>query len=376
MRSSPEIAFLFIGGEHHVAHLAPVAAAISLKRRDICVTCYCADVRTHAALDAVARAMGAGKMRVVRMSPPRASGLLARLMHRASAAKGPMLAKIRWMVRDAVAIVAPERTSAALRWMGWRRPLIHVRHGAGDRVLKSEARLTAFDLVLVAAQKYVDRVVALGVDRAKVRAVGYVKLDYLRHVPVPDQPLFDNDRPVVVYNPHFDGSVSSLGIAKEVIARFAGQDRYNLVFAPHVRAFEDADADERVAWEALAVPGKVRIDLGSPMLFNMAYMRAGDLYLGDVSSQLYEFLVEPRPAVFLNPHGVDWAQDPAYIGWKLGEVAGGADDVLDAVDRAIAREPERARAQARAMADAFGDYEGAIERAADAIIEQLFPVAR
>ena len=36
------------------------------------------------------------------------------------------------------------------------------------------------------------------------------------------------------------------------------------------------------------------------------YVRAASLYIGDASSQVYEFLERPRPCIFVNCHGVEW----------------------------------------------------------------------
>jgi len=260
--------------------------------------------------------------------------------------------------------------SAALRWLGWRRPLVHFRHGAGDRAPSSEARLKAFDAIFVPGQKDIERAVAQGLDRKRLSAIGYVKMDYLQALPAGSR-LFDNHRPTVLYNPHFDPALSSIGIARDVIARFREQERYNLVFAPHVRAFENLDRAARAQWLELAVPGHIAVDLDSPRLFDMTYSRSADLYLGDMSSQLYEFIATPRPVAFINAHDVSWQDDPRYAGWHLGEVASGADDVLAAVDRAFERHSGMIQRQTEAVAFAFGRYDGAIKRASHLLLHTL-----
>lgn len=366
-----DLAVLFIGGAHQVLHLAPVAAEISRLRPDLAVSCICADAEVEAALGEVRRRMAAPRLDIRRLAPPWPARLAARLTGRASAAKIPLLAAIRWRARRASAIIVPERTSAALRRLGWRRPLIHFRHGAGDRAPRSERRLSAFDLIVVPGEKDVARAVAQGIDKARLRAAGYVKLDYLDRAPGGSGPIFDNGRPTVLYNPHFDPEVSSLGIARAVIARFAGQDRYNLIYAPHVRAAENMTPGDRATWTALAVPDRIIVDLGSPRSFDMSYAAAADLYLGDMSSQLYEFLSRPRPVAFIDAHGADWRGDPRYAGWHLGEVADGVDAVLDTVDRAFASHPHVAARQAEAVAFAFGDYRGAIARAARIVLDAV-----
>ncbi len=366
-----DIVFVFIGGVHQVVHLAPVAAEVSRLRPDLDIHCFCADGETTAALREVRERMDAPKLVVRQLATPWWARVAAQLARRRAAAKGGLLAAVRWQARRARAIVVPERTSAALRWMSWGRPLVHFRHGAGDRAPRSEARLNAFDLIVVPGEKDIARAVSQGIGRVRLRSAGYVKLDYLDLTGNASERVFDNDRPTVLYNPHFDADLSSLGIARAVIARFAAQDRYNLIYAPHVRVAEDMSSGERAGWTALAVPGRIIVDLGSPRLFDMSYTQSADLYLGDMSSQLYEFLIRPRPVAFIDAHDADWRGDPRYAGWSLGEVATDADAVLDAIDRAFANHGAVAARQTEAVAFAFGDYRGAIGRAAAIVLEAV-----
>jgi hypothetical protein len=368
MKEKIDLAFVFIGGVHQVLHLAPVAAEISRRLPATSVHCLCADDETCAALREVA---GSGGMKVTKIEPSLLARLLARVPGRYSARKGPLLMQVRWRARHACAIVVPERTSARLRAMGWRRPLIHFRHGAGDRAPSSEKRLRAFDLIVVPGEKDIERALAQGVERQRLRVAGYVKLDYLHAQPPTSGALFDNGRPTVLYNPHFDPAASSLGLAREVIAAFRAQQRYNLVFAPHVRAVENLSSTGRQELQALAVPGRIIVDLGSPDLFNMRYAQAADLYLGDMSSQLYEFIARPRPVAFINAHGVAWRDNPRYAGWHLGEVAEGAGDVMEIIDRAFANHSSKVLRQEQAVMHAFGEYRGATARAADILMEYL-----
>lgn len=371
MSFPPEVCFLFIGGTHQIYHLAPVAAEISRRCSGLSVRCICTDAEAETVLRGIATRMAADSLAITQMPMSWLAKLAIRSTGRKSAAKGPILAAIRWKARHSRAVIVPERTSAALRKMGWRRLLIHFRHGAGDRAPASEKRLNAFDLIVVPGEKDIKRAVEQGIAPSRLRVGGYVKLDYLRIAPPAAERLFDNGLPVVMYNPHFDPRISSLGIARAVIKRFCEQDRYNLVFAPHVRGVEDMSAAERDSLLSLAIPGRILVDLGSPSLFDMRYTQAADLYLGDMSSQLYEFLSRPRPVAFVNAHAADWQSDPRYAGWHLGEVADSPDTVMAAIDRAFAGHPQKVEAQADAVKFAFGEYEGAIGRAADILIAAL-----
>lgn len=368
-----EIVFLFIGGSHQVYHLAPVAAELARLLPERRVVCLSSDPATTREILSVREGLDAPGLRVETVSVPLWGRCLAALRRRRSALKQPLLFGLRHRLARAAAVITPERTSGKLRRMGLRDvPMIHFRHGGGDRATASDDRFRAFDLVVVAGEKHVRHAIeTIGLPPARVRAAGYVKLDYLTRAGRDIAPPFAGARPVVLYNPHFDPALSSLPVAAEVVAAFARQDRYDLIVAPHIRAAENMAAGERARWQALAAPGRIVVDLDSPALVDMTHILAADVYLGDVSSQVYEFLARPRPVAFLNHHRVAWAGDPRYAGWELGEVCETADGAVAAVDRAVAGHAARVEAQRRAVAWAFGEIGGAARRGAEIVAEAI-----
>ena len=68
----------------------------------------------------------------------------------------------------------------------------------------------------------------------------------------------------------------------------------------------------------------------------MSYVRAADIYLGDVSSQVYEFLKNPRPCVFLNAHRCAWEGNPNFAHWQAGPVIETIERLDEALDQAVA----------------------------------------
>src|SRR3546814_15777150 len=74
-----------------------------------------------------------------------------------------------------------------------------------------------------------------------------------------------------------------------------------------------------------------------------SYTAAADIYPGDTSIQVVEFLMQPRPCVFLDPLGVDWHDAPAYAMWAAGEVVTDI-DVPDAARARAAALPGRCAA--------------------------------
>ena len=151
----------------------------------------------------------------------------------------------------------------------------------------------------------------------KYAVTGYPKFDYCNTNT--QRQLFKNDRPVILYNPHFDKEVSSWDSwGLKILEYFYQQNHYNLIFAPHCNLFRMRSANI-IPKKYFSAP-HLWLDLGSENSVNMTYSQAADIYLGDVSSQVYEFLLQPRPCLFLNPHRIQWQDNENYLCWNLGPV--------------------------------------------------------
>lgn len=364
------LAFPLIGGPHQVFHTAPVAAALSAAWPEASVAVLASDPRSLRLAERAAAFYPGARLQLDLLAPSAPGELAVRLTGKRAASKLPLLWRNRRRLQRFDAIVVPECTSVYLRRMGVGSPrLICIPHGAGDRAVSFEPRFRRFDRVLVAGGKTARRMIESGVPAERVETVGYPKAGLVRRMAARPPKLFENGRPVVLYNPHFRRSLSSLASARSILADFAAQDRFNLIFAPHIRASEEASPAERREWESLAVPGRIIVDLGSDRLVDMTYPAAAHIYLGDVSSQVYEFLLSPRPCVFVDAHSVDWRPDPDYAFWRLGEVASPA-GALAAVARAPSRHGEYLAAQREAIAETFGDQTDPAARAARAIMRE------
>lgn len=373
MRTLREVAFLFIGGPHQVFHLAPVAAEFSKIATEARVVCLYSDPRTRAALEQVTLAMPGSHMAIERIELPAWAKVASALLRRRSLRKIPELMAVSRRLRGTHAIVTPERTSAALRHLGHRDTLmIHFRHGAGDRLVRSEKRLRSFDLIAVHGEKYVHRAMNQhGIPAERLRVAGYVKLDFLTMLAARRRQLFPNDRPIILYNPHFERGQSSWQDARAIIEAVRSDGRYNLIVAPHLRLAENMPAQEIAFWKSFEDAERIIVDFDSLRLVDMTYTRAADIYLGDVSSQIYEFLAYPRPVVFFNSHCVAWRDNPHYACWALGEVADDAVGLMCAIDNARENHADVEEAQHQAVLEAFGPFRGAIARGARIIADAL-----
>ena len=283
------------------------------------------------------------------------------------------------------ALVVAEKTTALLktRYGLHDLKLIHTRHGAGDRAIGFNNASASFDFVLVSGPKIRDRLLAeTELTEDQLAMVGYPKFDLLKPKMLPEK-LRGNGRPTILYNPHVSPHLSSwYRDGRTVLDYFLDHPEYNLIFAPHVMLFERKVAVS-IDRMRLAFPGKIdrkysdapniHVDLGSAASTDMSYTQAADIYLGDVSSQIYEFLRTPRPCIFLNSQSVAYQGDPNYLHWSAGQVLSGPSELDQALADAVAN-PERFRAIQRRL---FGESI-ALEltpsslRAAQAIVQYLW----
>jgi hypothetical protein len=117
----------------------------------------------------------------------------------------------------------------------------------------------------------------------------------------------------------------------------------------------------------------IRIDLDGPALSDMTYTSAADVYIGDVSSQVYEFVAyRERPCVFLDAHGVDWRTDENFRMWRMGPVLDSIDALSGALANIQSTRAAHADAQHALVAETFSITDApAGRRGAKAIVELL-----
>lgn len=377
----PRVAFLFNAQAHQILHGITTAEALAVGWRAN-VDILSASAAHLDLARALTRAESHCLLRFERIGP-RLLHRTADLLRSAVPPKLLTLAAVRRQLNLYDAIALPERTSTVMRRFGVTRPrLIHVDHGAGDRAAGFDPRIARFDFALVAGEKQRRRMLAEGLIRHGAHAVvGYPKFEAIDRLRDPHWSPFADARPVILYNPHFSAKLGSWprdGIA--IVDAIVRDGRFNLIVAPHIRLCDTARTRAAVA-AALAPyadrPG-VHVDLGSHRSIDMSYTTLADIYVGDVSSQIYEFLRQPGPALFVNSHGHRWRDDPDYAHWHFGPVVDGADRLIEGIDRAIAGHGNYAPEQRRAFADTFDlrDGQSHSHRAAAAIAAFLGAEAR
>jgi hypothetical protein len=372
-RNRRRVCFLYIAQTHQILHSLPIAIALARDWPDIDVHIA---TTTQEHLDYVRRLLTTLNLPPIpsRLLPPHWLREL-RLNGSTTPPKALMLAANARRLGRYDAIVTPERTTALLRKLGvTNSKLVYTQHGAGDRGGPFEPRLKQFDLVMAAGPKQRDRMLDEGwVTPQTCAMVGYPKFDIVDALPSSPLPVFADPKPVVLYNPHFHPTLGSWPRwGRQVLEQFAGDTRYNLIFAPHIRLFEGADPRAIEALAPFVDHPRIHLDLGGPAAIDMTYTRAANLYLGDVSSQVYEFLRTPKPCVFLNASGTDWRGDESFHHWTYGPVLNSADGVVDAIAAAQLGHADYLETQKCGFAESF-DLQATPSsvRAAQAIVDRL-----
>lgn len=345
------IGFLFNHDQiHQVAHSLPIAIALAEDDPSLeIVIATTNDALWHEVLRILRLQGRQGRLALIRL---RQKNLLLRGAVRAlngiiPAAKLAVYRDNLDFFRSLDALVVAEKTSAILktRYGLSNLRLIHTRHGAGDRAVGFDKASAFFDFVLVSGPKIRDRLITeVGLSADKLALVGYPKFDLPRDH-APPVKLRGSNRPTVLYNPHVSPHLSSwYKHGRAVLDFFVGNLDYNLIFAPHVMLFERkvvVSIDKmRLDWPGTLAAkyreaSNIHVDLGSAASTDMSYTDTADIYLGDVSSQIYEFLRRPRPCVFLNSHHCDYARDPNFAHWAAGAVIGDPSRLRDTLARSL-----------------------------------------
>lgn len=376
------IGFLFNHDQtHQVAHSLPIALALAERQFNGEIVVATTSARMAKEVRRLGAPVVGTKIEHVELGlKPLSRGLSSVLGSVLPASKLLVYRDNLDFFRSLDVLVVAEKTSLILKTMYDLHDLriIHTRHGAGDRAIGFDKASAGFDHVLCSGPKIRDRLVAeAGLSPDNISIVGYPKFD----LPPPAVEVFPvaDPRPVVLYNPHPSPHLSSwYRHGRAILDFFLENEDYRLIFAPHVMLFERKFV---VSIDKLRIdrPGRIderylraeniHIDLGSHASTDMSYTMAADIYLGDVSSQIYEFLIKPRPCLFMNSHRHSWQNSLDYAHWNAGPVIEDPSQLAAGLKHAVeSHDAVYRQVQEQMFASSFDLNEKASsERAAEAI---------
>ena len=368
---------------HQVPHVTPFAFALSRLRPDWTVDILCSTMAEMDFAREIATRFKDHQVSITRLKVPLLFRLIDPLLRQFTFAR--KVAVLRANLRRLShydALIMPEMTSLALRRSARMAgvKMIFTGHGAGDLydnpIGMFDQRVESFDLVLLQGRRIASAMAAEGRLKQTCHAViGYPKYEAVLQTPLR---LFEDDKPVVVYNPTQNPRGTSWHkFGCEILDRLDARDDLNVIFAPHALLFKRSWSRGARLPKRFHNHPRILVDLNGRASSDMTYLRAADLYLGDQSSQIYEFINRPRPCVFLNPDGAKWQGNPSFRSWTFGPVVDDLKDLDQAVDTALREFDHWQPAQQAALdADAIdrqAPFASALasERGARAIVEFL-----
>ena len=389
--SRPKILFLFNhDAAHQAAHIAGIMDSLAQRFPDIECIAGVGSPEIRMEVQKLVSPDGARHILWEDLSLPRLQNAALALPNRLLPAR--RLARLRANERyfaDMDMIVSTERTclrvKRRLAAKGGNPPrFVYVPHGSGDRNVAYHPELSQFDIMLLSGQKLSDEMIARGLARPdQCHLIGYPKFDAIDTSK--KLQLFDNDLPVFVYNPHFDPLLSSWYDHGPALLRYFAEhpELGNLVFAPHVMLFRKrlhVSLEYRTMRSRPDIPEEaqaadnIHIDVDGPRLFDMSYTLGADAYIGDMSSQVYEFLIERRPVFFIDTHARKLPHEEANRAfWQNGPVVRSVPELAPLLARY-----REIGAQYRATQDRLFQYtiddrrhERSVDRAADILARLL-----
>lgn len=334
MSKKLRIGFLFLDQLHHINHFVTIAIALAHKHEVSIIT----HPGKHEYLFKALQRLNGDKVNVEMLKTKAFRAFTDKLKNRQQPRK------IFWMQKNQHYLLSSFDALVFTDYI--HKPLLKYRgdkttpkfiklpHGVAGRAYVYKKDLLDFDLHVIFGNYYYEQLEKKNLLGAKTAVVGYPKLDALSTIRTEN--VFKDNRPIVFYNPHFTPALSSWHTDGEAVLNyFKNQSTYNLIFAPHINLFNKTGGDSVSTFlETFKNDQHIFIDLGSEASVDMVYIKMASIYLGDVSSQAFEFMNTPRPCIFINSHAVAYKDDSNYRFWEGGEVINNVTALAMALDTA------------------------------------------
>ena len=315
-------AFIFLDEIHHINHFITVAIELS-KHHNVSIITY---PGKHEYLKNKLTELDGNRVKVEKLKTLAFRAFTDKLKKRPLPRKGFWMKKNKnYILNNFDAIIFTDYIHhKLLKYRGNKEKpkFIKFPHGAPGRGYSYNKEQLDFDFQLLFGTFHYDQYKNLNLLGENPEIIGYPKIDAVKNIG--NKKLFNNNNPVVLYNPHFTSSLTSWHEKGLKILKFfyKNADNYNLIFAPHLPLFQEekGKANPEDIPEKFLNAENIFIDLGSQESVDMTYTKLADIYLGDVSSQVFEFIINPRPCIFMNHKKIDYKADINYRFWQFGQV--------------------------------------------------------
>ena len=309
------VGFLFLNTLAHALHIAPIAFELSAYKKYF-VTLYVSTNELKVALKHYSLHFPYSNAHIKFLKPSIFHRVLRVFKQRLHPRVRNVIVNNLQILLTQDAIVMTDKHM--LKFKPEKHPLyIGAGHGAGDRAYGFSEIYKKYDFMLVSGKDKWDRMKKNNlITNTTGKIVGYPKFDITFQAS--PKSFFNNNKPVILYNPHFNRNETSwYEWGNIILDYFFNNQEFNLIFAPHIMLFAKNNNLNSKYYDSK----NIHIDLDSKYLSDMTYTKAADFYLGDVSSQVYEFIgYKCRPCIFLNPHNNLWQNNDNFRMWNMGNV--------------------------------------------------------
>mgnify|MGYP005996049867 CR=1 FL=1 len=350
---SKKIGFCFLSHKAHVRHQLPIAIALSedpLYQVDIIVT----TLDVYEEILRVSPNILEFKCSVRFLKGTPVKSLIGKIKKRSYPNIKNVVKANKQLFLSYDALVTPHSNLNDVMAFDKKRAIKYICtfHGAGDGMIGFDQEFAKYDLLLAPGEDVANRLKAEGIHHAHnhLETIGYVKFDTVSDT---STKVFVNNNPVILYNPHYmKGLTSWPCFGEAVLEYFAVNPQYNLIFAPHLKLFERGVPQSVSDYSRYA---NILIDCESDKLVDCTYTKQADVYLGDVSSQVYEFLYYNKgPVIYLNTDTPNnWKDNPNYAMWHLGCVVESLGEVDASLQTQLASPHALSSEQALAVSKKF-----------------------
>ena len=319
---SKKVVFLYFYGLHQLYHSAMTSMELGSMSKDIEVVCLSCNQEHTTILNEIKRFYPNTQTKIIEITQPFKYKYL-NFKKKSYPSVNAMVRRAKKYLIDADLIITTSHgTPKMVRKFGITKPqLVYQYHGVGDRKYGFDPNFKRFDFMLLPGRYHQNRLIEENViEKERTKIVGWPKLDYIDKLDVPS--FFNNNNQTVLYTPHWDVELTSYNVyAKFVLDYFSNRKDLNLIFAPHLLIKHWHFTYKYNINYLHYNSDNIRVDFGSVHGTDGSYLKYADLYIGDVSSMVFEFIaIKPRPCLFLNAHKVEWNNNVDYRFWEFGNV--------------------------------------------------------
>jgi hypothetical protein len=319
---SKKVVFLYLYGLHQLYHNAMTSMELGNLNNDTDVLCLSCNEEHTKTLEKIKKHYPHTKTKIIELNQPFRYKYL-NFKKKTYPSVNAMIKRAKKYLQDTDLVLTTSHGTPGMfrKFDIDRTQIMYQYHGVGDRKYGFDPNFKKFDFMLLPGRYHQDRLVNEKIiDRKNTKIVGWPKLDYINQLENPH--LFDNENPTVLYAPHWVVELTSYNIYAEFILDYFRQRKdINLIFAPHLLIKHWRYAYKYNIEYCHYNSENIRVDFGSEYSNNGTYLKYADIYMGDVSSMVFEFIaIKPRPCVFLNAHHVKWQGNIDYRFWDMGKV--------------------------------------------------------